>query len=154
MENSISKLSLIVEKILDIIFEIPLISESGKKDITKFLDNLCKWCIKTLNGIILNLVKENSNELKELLFEEQRKVKIAHTVDGTLSNEKTIDQYRIESEQDLKPSITTTGSYSGNGSSLNATSYAYIEVMSANLSIANTHKHYLLFLRKRYLEQH
>ena len=106
MENSISKLSLIVEKTLDIIFEIPLISESGKKDITKFLDNLCKWCIKTLNGIILNLVKENSNELKELLFEEQRKVKIAHTVDGTLSNEKTIDQYRIESEQDLKPSIT------------------------------------------------
>ena len=44
--------------------------------------------------------------MKELLFEEQRKVKIAHTVDGTLSNEKTIDQYRIESEQDLKPSIT------------------------------------------------
>ena len=106
IENSISKLSLIVEKTLDIIFEIPLISESGKKNITKFLDNLCKWCIKTLNEIILNLVKENSNELKELLFEEQRKLKIAHTVDGTLSNEKTIDQYRIESEQDLKPSIT------------------------------------------------
>lgn len=48
---------------------------------------------------------------------------------------------------DLKPSITTTGSYSGNGSSLNATSYAYIEVMSANLSIANSHKHYLGYPR-------
>lgn len=44
---------------------------------------------------------------------------------------------------DLKPSITTTGSYSGNGSSLNGTGYAYIEVMQANLSVDNKHKHYL-----------
>lgn len=44
---------------------------------------------------------------------------------------------------DLKPSITTTGSYSGNGSSLNGTGYAYIEVMQANLSVDNKHRHYL-----------
>lgn len=44
---------------------------------------------------------------------------------------------------DLKPSITTTGSYSGNGSCLNGTGYAYIEVMQANLSIDNKHRHYL-----------
>ena len=48
---------------------------------------------------------------------------------------------------DLKPTVTTTGSYSGNGSSLNATSYAYIEVMAANLSIANSHEHYLGYPR-------
>lgn len=44
---------------------------------------------------------------------------------------------------DLKPTVTTTGSYSGNGASLNASSYAFIEVLQANLSVDNKHKHYL-----------
>ena len=46
-------------------------------------------------------------------------------------------------QADLKPTVTTTGSYSGNGSSLNGTGYAYIEVMQANLSIDDKHRHYL-----------
>lgn len=48
---------------------------------------------------------------------------------------------------DLKPSITTTGSYSGNGSSINGTGYAYIEVMQARLSVDNKHKHYIGYPR-------
>jgi hypothetical protein len=48
---------------------------------------------------------------------------------------------------DLKPSITTTGSYSGNGSSLNGTGYAYIEVLQARLSVDNKHKHYIGYPR-------
>lgn len=46
-------------------------------------------------------------------------------------------------QADLKPTVTTTGSYSGNGSSLNGTGYAYIEVMQANLSVDDKHRHYL-----------
>ena len=45
IENSISKLSTIIEKTLNIFFEIPTVSENSKKDILVFLDNLCKWCI-------------------------------------------------------------------------------------------------------------
>lgn len=48
---------------------------------------------------------------------------------------------------DLKPTITTSGSYSGNGSSLNATGQAYIEVIQSKLSIASNHRHYLGYPR-------
>ena len=41
-----------------------------------------------------------------LLFNEQTKVKKNHNVEKALSNEKSIDEYRIQSEHDLKPSIT------------------------------------------------
>ena len=106
IENSISKLSTIIEKTLNIFFEIPIISEKSKKDISQFLDNLCKWSIGRLNDIILDLVKENSNELSLLLFNEQTKVKRDHNVQKNLSNEKSIDEFRIQSENELKPSIT------------------------------------------------
>ena len=52
------------------------------------------------------MVKDNSNELSLLLFNEQTKVKKNHNVEKALSNEKTIDEFRIQSEHDLKPSIT------------------------------------------------
>ena len=107
LENSISKLSTIIEKTLNIFFEISMISEKSKNDINSFLDNLCKWCVGRLNDIISDLVKENSNELSLLLFNEQTKVKKNHNVEKTLSNEKTIDEFRIQSEHDLKPSITS-----------------------------------------------
>ena len=42
IENKISKLSSIIEKTLNIFFEISLISEKSKNDINSFLDNLCK----------------------------------------------------------------------------------------------------------------
>jgi len=53
IEDGISNLSLIVEIILNIIFETQLISKKSKKYITEYLDNLCKWCIGALNNIIL-----------------------------------------------------------------------------------------------------
>ena len=106
IESSISKLSSIVEKILNILFELPLISEKSKKDITSFLDNLCKWCIEKLDNIISESINENSNELGLLLCREQIKVKKNHNVEIALTNEKTIDEYRLQSEQDLKPFIT------------------------------------------------
>ena len=106
MEDSISKLSTIVEKTLNIFFEIQIISEKSQKDISLFLDNLCKWSMGRLNDIISDLLKENSNELSLLLFNEQSKVKKNHNVEKALSNEKTIDEFRIQSEHDLKPSIT------------------------------------------------
>ena len=106
IENSISKLSTIIEKTLIIFFEISIISEKTKKEINEFLDNLSKWCIGRLSGIISNLTNENSNELSLLLFNEQNKVKKNHNVEKTLSNEKTINQFKIESEYNLKPSIT------------------------------------------------
>ena len=53
IEDSISKLSLIVEISLNIVFETQLISKNSKKYIRKYLDNLCKWCIGALNNIIL-----------------------------------------------------------------------------------------------------
>ena len=106
IENSISKLSTIIEKTLNIFFEVPRISEKTKNDINSFLENLCKWCIGRLSDIISDLVKENSNELSLLLFNEQTKVKRNHNVEKTLSNEKTVDEFRIQSEHDLKPSIT------------------------------------------------
>ena len=106
MENNISNLSLIIEKTLNIYFEILVISEKSKKDINEFLDNLCKWCIERLNNIISDLVKENTNELSLLLFNEQEKVKKYHNVQRNLYNEKTFDEFKILSEADLKPSIT------------------------------------------------
>ena len=106
IENSISKLSTIIEKALNIFFEIPMITEKSKNDITLFLDNLCKWCIGSLSDIISDLLRENSNELSLLLLGEQTKVKQNHNVKIKLTNEKTIDEYRIKSENDLKPSIT------------------------------------------------
>lgn len=59
-----------------------------------------------LNDIISDLVKENSNELSLLLFNEQTEVKKKHNVQKTLSGEKSIDEYRLQSEKDLRPSIT------------------------------------------------
>ena len=91
---------------MNIFFEVPRISEKTKNDINSFLENLCKWCIGRLSDIISDLVKENSNELSLLLFNEQTKVKRNHNVEKTLSNEKTVDEFRIQSEHDLKPSIT------------------------------------------------
>ena len=104
--SKISKLSTIIEKTLNIFFEISMISEKSKNDINSFLDNLCKWCVGRLNDIISDLVKENSNELSLLLFNEQAKVKKNHNVEKTLSNEKSIDEFRFQSENDLRPSIT------------------------------------------------
>ena len=104
--SKISKLSTIIEKTLNIFFEISMISEKSKNDINSFLDNLCKWCVGRLNDIISDLVKENSNELSLLLFNEQTKVKKNHNVEKTLSNEKSIDEFRFQSENDLIPSIT------------------------------------------------
>lgn len=103
--SSISKLSTIVEKTLNIFFEIPMISEKSKNDIISFLNNLSKWCIGRLTDIISDLLKENSNELSLLLFNEQTKVKKNHNVEKKLKNEKTIDEFRIQSEHDLQPSI-------------------------------------------------
>ena len=105
-QDNISKLSLIFERTLNIFFEIPLISEKSKEDITEFLHNLCQWCIETLNNIISELIKENSNKLSLLLYKEQTRVKKNHNVESALNNEKSIDDFRIESENDLKPSIT------------------------------------------------
>ena len=106
IENSISKLSTIIEKTLNIFFEVPTVTEKSKKDINLFLENLCKWCIGRLNDIISDLIKENSNELSLLLLNEQEKVKKNHNVEKKLSNEKTIDEFRVQTEHDLKPSIT------------------------------------------------
>ena len=106
IENNIFKLSTIIEKTLNIFFEIPIISDNSIIEISRFLDNLSKWCIGRLSDIISDLVKDNSNELSLLLFNEQTKVKKNHNVEKTLSNEKTIDEFRIQSEHDLKPSIT------------------------------------------------
>ena len=106
IENTIAKLSTIIEKTLNIFFEISTISEKSKNDINLFLDNLCKWCIGRLNDIISELVKDNSNELSLLLFNEQTKVKKKHNVEKMLSNEKSIDEFRLQSENKLKPDIT------------------------------------------------
>ena len=106
IENTIAKLSTIIEKTLNIFFEISTISEKSKNDINLFLDNLCKWCIGRLNDIISELVKDNSNELSLLLFNEQTKVKKKHNVEKMLSNEKSIDEFRLQSENELKPDIT------------------------------------------------
>ena len=105
IESSIFKLSSIVVKILNNFFDVPLISEKSKYDITKFLDNLCKWCIGILNNIISESINENSNELGLLLCREQTKVKKKYNVEIPLTNEKTIDEFRMQSEHDLKPSI-------------------------------------------------
>ena len=106
IDSKISKLSAVVEKSLNIFFEISMLSEKSKNDITSFLDNLSKWCVGRLNDIISDLVKENSNELSLLLFNEQTKVKQSHNVEKSLSNEKSIDEFKIQSENDLKPAIT------------------------------------------------
>ena len=106
IENTIAKLSTIIEKTLNIFFEISTISEKSKNDINLFLDNLCKWCIGRLNDIISELVKDNSNELSLLLFNEQTKVKKKHNEEKMLSNEKSIDEFRLQSENELKPDIT------------------------------------------------
>ncbi len=106
IKGKISKLYTIIEKALNIFFEIPAISEKSKTQTTSFLDNLCSWCIGRLNDIISDLVKENANELSLELFNEQTKVKKSHNVEKNLSNEKSFDEFRIQSEADLKPSIT------------------------------------------------
>ena len=82
------------------------ITEESKNEINLFLDDLCKWFIGRLTSIISDLVKVNSNELGLLLFNEQEKVKNDHNVKTSLSNEKPINSYFIESEQELKTSIT------------------------------------------------
>lgn len=105
IENSISKLSTIIEKAVNIFFEINTVTEDSKKDIDSFLDNLCKWCIGRLNEIIEELVKDNSKELSLLLLNEQTKVKKSHKVEGTLTNEKTYEEFIAQSEHDLKPDI-------------------------------------------------
>ena len=105
IDKSISKLSKIVEKTLNTFFEISNISEKSKNDITFFLNNLCKWCKERLNDIIIDLIKENSNELGILNLNEQTKVKKNHNVEKSLRNEKTFEDYRIQSEIDLKPTI-------------------------------------------------
>ena len=105
LEDNISMLSLTVEEALNLVFEIPLASEKSKKDITEFLDNLCKWFIGALNDIISRLVKENSDELGRLLLNEQSRLKNERKVEKTLNNERSFDQYRIESEDYLKQFI-------------------------------------------------
>ena len=69
------------------------------------MNNLCKWCKERLNDIIIDLIKENSNELAILNLNEQTKVKKNHNVEKSLRNEKTFEDYRIQSEIDLKPTI-------------------------------------------------
>lgn len=105
LEDNISMLSLTVEEALNLVFEIPLASEKSKKDINEFLDNLCKWFIGALNDIISRLVKENSDELGRLLLNEQSRLKNERKVEKTLNNERSFDQYRIESEDYLKQFI-------------------------------------------------
>ena len=105
LENNISNFSLIIEKTLNVFFEIADISEKSKNDINKFLVDICNWCIERLNDIISSLLKENSNELGLLLINEQVTVKNNHNCQTTLSNEKTAEQYIEESKNFLKPSI-------------------------------------------------
>ena len=81
------------------------LSQKSIEEINLFLDDLCKWCIGSLNDIISESLKDNSNELKELLFKEQEKVKNDKNVKGKLDNEKSLDDYKIQSEIDLKPLI-------------------------------------------------
>ena len=105
IEIGISKLSIIIENTLNTFFEISNISEESKNDITLFLDNLCLWFKERLSNIIADLVKGNSNELGISLLNEQTKVKKDNNVKKTLDNEKSFEDYRIESEIYLKPSI-------------------------------------------------
>ena len=104
-DKSISKLSQIIEKILNIFFEILNISEKSKNDISLFLENISKWCKESLEDIIKDIIKENSNELGILYLNEQTKVKKNNNVQKSLNNEKTFEDYRIQSEIDLKSSI-------------------------------------------------
>ena len=69
------------------------------------MNDLRKWCKETLNDIIIDLIKENSNELAILNLNEQTKVKKNNNVEKSLRNEKTFEDYRIQSEIDLKPFI-------------------------------------------------
>ena len=73
IENNIAKLSTIIKKTLNIFFEIPKISENSKNEISRFLDNLSKWCIGRLSDIISDLVKDNSNELSLLVLMNKQK---------------------------------------------------------------------------------
>ncbi len=82
------------------------INEKSKKEMNLFLDDLCKFYIVRLNNIISNLIKENSNELSLLLFNEQEKLKKDKNIERKLLNEKTINDYKTESEFNLKPLIT------------------------------------------------
>jgi len=90
---------------LNIFFEISNISEKSKNDISLFLENISKWCKESLEDIIKDIIKENSNELGILYLNEQTKVKKNNNVQKSLNNEKTFEDYRIQSEIDLKPSI-------------------------------------------------
>ena len=82
------------------------ISEKNKEELNLFLDDLCKWCIGRLNDIILDSLKENSDELSKLLLRKQETVKNDKNVQRKLNNEKSLDEYKIESEHNLKPLIT------------------------------------------------
>ena len=130
-EKSISKLSIIIKETLNIFFGIGInyeeenikkldnienqneenvvqkeeeleINEKSKKEMNLFLDDLCKFYIVRLNNIISNLLKKNSNELSLLLFNEQEKLKKDKNIERKLSNEKTINDYKNESELNLK----------------------------------------------------
>ena len=69
------------------------------------MNDLRKWCKETLNDIIIDLIKENSNELAILNLNEQTKVKKNNNVEKSLRNEKTFEDYSIQSEIDLQPFI-------------------------------------------------
>ena len=103
--QSISKLSTIFENTLNIFFEITNISQESKNNITLFLEDLCKWCIEKLNTVVMDLVKENSDELSRLLLRKQTDVKINNNVKKQLDNEKTLEEFENQCEEYLKPSI-------------------------------------------------
>ena len=105
IEQSISKLSTIFEQTLNIFFEIVNISEESKNDVKLFLDDLCKWCVEILNPVVSGLIKENSDELSKLLLKEQVNVKRNNNVHKNLDNEKTLEDYENQCEEELKPSI-------------------------------------------------
>lgn len=105
IEQSISKLSTIFEQTLNTFFEIVNISEESKNDVKLFLDDLCKWCVEILNPVVSGLIKENSDELSKLLLKEQVNVKRNNNVHKNLDNEKTLEDYENQCEEELKPSI-------------------------------------------------
>ena len=73
-------------------------NENSKNEINLFLDDLSKWCNGILTHIISELIRENSNELSELLMNEKTNLKTNRNVKTSLINEKTIDQFTIECE--------------------------------------------------------
>ena len=51
------------------------------------------------------MIKENSDELSKLLLKEQVNVKRNNNVHKNLDNEKTLEDYENQCEEELKPSI-------------------------------------------------